>query len=243
MYLDSSVIRALILLAEQGGIVNSVKITTSQVARYIGTSQQSASRLLIRMERWGLVERRIVGRTGMLKITNKGMEILSELYVALKRVIEKPVEITLEGRVFSGLGEGAYYLSLPNYRNQIKEKLGFDPYPGTLNIRLLSRDSIENKRLLMRIADLYIEGFKDGVRSYGGVKAIMGTFNDNDLCGILFIERTHYGEEVIEVIAPVYLRGRYELKDGEKVSVKVTLPGNRHLSTGSSTTVRDLYAK
>ena len=42
----------------------------------------------------------------------------------------------LAGRVFTGQGEGKKYVSLSWVKHQIKEKLGFDPYPGTLNLRL-----------------------------------------------------------------------------------------------------------
>jgi hypothetical protein len=37
-----------------------------------------------------------------------------------------PPSITLEGTVFTGLGEGAYYISKEHYRKQFIEKLGFE---------------------------------------------------------------------------------------------------------------------
>jgi riboflavin kinase len=183
------------------------------LARVLGTSQQSASRILIRLEKEQLIERRNVGRIGYARITSKGYRQLVDLYSDLRLVVERPLDFVIEGKVFSGLGEGAYYVSLPGYRQQFREKLGFDPYPGTLNVRLLT--------------DVRIEGFRNGARTYGGLKAITGTFNDAELCAILFIERSHYGEDVIEVISPVYLRGKYGLRDGDKVRVRVTLPRER----------------
>ncbi|MEM3952216.1 MAG: DUF120 domain-containing protein [Nitrososphaerota archaeon] len=44
---------------------------------------------------------------------------------------------------------------------------------------------------------------------------------------IIFAERTHYGKDVIEIIAPVYLRGKYGLRDGDKVFVKVILESSK----------------
>ncbi len=43
----------------------------------------------------------------------------------------------LGGEVISGIGGegGAYYVK--QYSHLIKEYLGFDPYPGTLNVRVL----------------------------------------------------------------------------------------------------------
>ena len=227
MPLANMQLKALFFLAEHEAFVNSVKVTTPMIARHLGTSQQSASRLLIKMEHEGLIERRMMGRMSYIRITKKGMEELMNLHASLKTILERPVRVVLEGRVFTGLGEGAYYMSLPNYKNQIREKLGFDPYPGTLNINLLSKDSVENRRQVQRFADITIEGFKNDRRTYGGLRCILGTFNNNDICAVLFIERTHYDENTIEVISPVYLRGKYGLRDGDKVQVSVALPTSR----------------
>lgn len=224
MNLNKMHLKTLLLLAEKEAYVKSVKFTTPILAQMLGTSQQSASRILIKMENEGLIERRIVGRLSYIKLTDKGINELKNLYIELKSIIERPMEVTLEGRVFSGLGEGAYYLSQDHYKRNIKEKFGFDPYPGTLNITLLSKDAIENRELIKRYADIEINGYKNALRTYGRVRGILGTFNDKDLCAILFIERTHYGENVIEVISPIYLRGKYGLRDGDKVKVTVSLP-------------------
>ncbi|MEM0320001.1 MAG: DUF120 domain-containing protein, partial [Candidatus Nezhaarchaeales archaeon] len=40
---------------------------------------------------------------------------------------------------------------------------------------------------------------------------------------VLLIERTHYGRDTIEIIAPINLRQALKLKDGDKVSVEVQL--------------------
>ena len=45
-------------------------------------------------------------------------------------------ELDVTGVLFSGLGEGAYYIMIKGYRKQFQSKLGFDPFPGTLNLRL-----------------------------------------------------------------------------------------------------------
>lgn len=224
MNLNKMQLRLLLYLYERNGFSNGVQVTTPALARFLNTSQQSASRVMIKMEKEGFIERRMVGRSCYVRLTEKAVNELSELYAELKRIIEKPVEVVLEGRVFSGMGEGAYYISLPWYRDQIRKKLGFDPYPGTLNVNLLSWDSIQNRRLVGKYADIWIEGFKDRNRTYGGARAILASFNNSDLCAILYIERTHYGENVIELISPVYLRGKYGLSDGDKVKITVTLP-------------------
>ena len=61
-------------------------------------------------------------------------------------------------------------MSLKEYVVQFKEKIGYVPYPGTLNIML---DEISSANLLNMLAtkepDAMIDGFSDGKRTYGWV--------------------------------------------------------------------------
>ncbi|MEM4238834.1 MAG: DUF120 domain-containing protein, partial [Nitrososphaerota archaeon] len=148
MNLNKMQLRLILYLYERKGFGTGVQVTTPVLAKHLNTSQQSASRIMIKLEKEGFIERRMVGRSCYVRLTEKAVNELSELYTELKRVIERPVEVVLEGRVFSGMGEGAYYISLPWYRDQIRKKLGFDPYPGTLNVNLLSWDAIQNRRII-----------------------------------------------------------------------------------------------
>jgi riboflavin kinase len=73
-------------------------------------------------------------------------------------------QITFEGTVFSGKGEGKKFISLPWVKRQIEEKLGFTPYAGTLNIRLTA-ESANRKELLEKAKKFEIlpeEGFCKG---------------------------------------------------------------------------------
>lgn len=117
---------------------NYVEITTRELSRSINRSQQSASKHLLDLESVGYVDRIRKGHTIRIKITDKGYMQIYSLYEKLRSAFESSVGdvITLEGRVVSGMGEGAYYMSLEGYRKQFREKLGYEPFPGTLNIKL-----------------------------------------------------------------------------------------------------------
>src|SRR5439155_26242450 len=100
-----------------------------------GGSHQTASRHLIEMEKLGLIERSRDGRDQKVRITGEGLRELSDMYVNLKRVFEAPrKDLVITGSVFDGLSEVSYYMSLNSYRKQFISKLGFDPFPGTLNL-------------------------------------------------------------------------------------------------------------
>ncbi|MCD6536551.1 MAG: helix-turn-helix domain-containing protein, partial [Thaumarchaeota archaeon] len=49
--------RILLFLAEHGGIARELSISTVKLAEELETSQQTASRVLIELERAGLIER------------------------------------------------------------------------------------------------------------------------------------------------------------------------------------------
>src|SRR5208337_4812172 len=128
----------LLKLAEMGAYRRTAKISTEYLARKLGISQQTASRYLIELEHKRWINRNITPEGSLIKIEDTGTKELQRLYSNLKCIMEKsyPPSVTLEGTVFTGLGEGAYYISKEHYRKQFAEKLGFDPYPGTLNLKL-----------------------------------------------------------------------------------------------------------
>lgn len=210
-------------LAEMGAYGRGIQISTTSLAEKLELSQQSASRHLIELEHLGLIERHITARGELIQITNKGVEELRRVHLGLKTVLEKPTPtfLTFEGQVFSGLGEGAYYISLRGYRRQIVRKLGFDPYLGTLNLKLISKIGIETRKELEVYPGIVLEGFENEKRSYGPAKCFKALINNVVKGAVVTAFRTHYDESVLEVIAPVYLRTRLNLKDGDKVQVKV----------------------
>lgn len=63
----------------------------------------------------------------------------------------------IEGEVVSGLGEGRYFLSLPPYKEIFKKILGFEPYEGTLNLKL-DREFDINKFKYIETEDFEFNG-------------------------------------------------------------------------------------
>ena len=208
-------------LSEQGATTEEVVSSTSDLAKGIGGSQQTASRRLIEMEKLGLIERSRDGRDQKVRITGDGLRELSDMYVNLKRVFEAPKkDLVITGAVFTGLSEGSYYMSLDGYRKQFISKLGFDPFPGTLNLRI-SKENLNDRKILDTYPFVYIEGFANEKRTYGPAKCFRAVVNDKVKSAIVLPIRAHYGEDVVELIAPVSLRKQFKLVDGDKVHVRV----------------------
>jgi riboflavin kinase len=215
-----SLLITLYKLIEVGAYPDEVIFTTSELAKLLGASQQTASRHLIELEKMGLIHRVRLGRRESIKITPGGVKHLDNMFLTLRRAFElKKAEVAFEGVLFSGLGEGAYYVNQEGYRKQFTEKLGFEPYPGTLNLRVRKEDQ-EEVRMLEASPFILIEGFTDGNRSFGPAKCFHGKVGEKMNGALIFPVRTHYSGDVVELISTEYLRKALRVKDGDTVKVR-----------------------
>lgn len=212
---------ALLYLHKKKAAKQFVQLSTSEIAKALGVSQQAISKQMQQMENDNIIERRKGGRGYSIHVTERGIELLNMFYTAFKEALEgSERELIIKGRVFTGIGEGAYYVSLQGYREQFITKLGFEPFPGTLNLKLSESDSALKSRLKM-MEGIAIVGFSDGKRTYGGAKCFPATINGKYRGAALLIERTHYGDNVLEVISPFNLREEAGLRDGDTVEVNI----------------------
>ena len=124
--------------------------------------------------------------------------------------------MVLVGIVTSGLGKGAVFMSIDYYKKNIKEKLGFFPYPGTLNLNV----NKEQTHLLKNIPPIRIESFKKDNKTFGGASCYKIKINNID--GFIIVpDLTEHEENMVEVIAPVNLKSELKIKDGHKVKIQL----------------------
>ncbi len=202
----------LILLLRKGAHKKPLRITTGELGSLAGMSQQNASRRLAALGRSGYIERKGDG----VMLSEKANDELAGLYSSLKGVFEGG-RLEIEGTIVKGLGEGSFYMSLPGYRKQIKGRLDFDPYPGTLNIRLDGGQEWKRQRLLEG-EPVVIPGFRDRERTYGDIFAFRCKLEGRD-CAIVVPLRTHHGPDILEIICPFNAKRTLRKKDGERVKV------------------------
>lgn len=215
--------RLLLHLAELGAWNAMTRVSTLEVAAKAGVSQQTASRHLIALENRGYIQRQLSPRGSQIMITEPGRRALEHTYRQLRQVIEgQPQSLRVTGIVVSGLGEGAYYMSMREYRDQFLTKLGFDPFPGTLNLRL-PPGLLWVRRELEAAPAIIVEGFTSRGRTFGRVKCFPALINHAVEGTVTLINRTHHDTRVIEVIAPINLRKRLSLREGSPVHVTIFL--------------------
>lgn len=135
------------------------------------------------------------------------------------------------GIVSSGLGRAHIFMSQEHYQEQFKKIIGRNAWPGTLNVKVEGESLTLYQKLRVTagldegdasdIESHRIKGFdRDGV-SFGGATAFLGSISCGDGrhdCAILIPDLTRH-EDVVEVIAGIFLRESCDLVDGDEVSI------------------------
>lgn len=130
--------------------------------------------------------------------------------------------LTLTGDVTAGMGKAQEFLSLPGYVAQFKERLGYEPYPGTLNVTLTG--DLDSRVRVATFDSVTIDSWELDGQSFGGVECypcyVETRTNDSyDDAYVLVPDRTDHADDKLELIAPVRLRDRLELADGDELTV------------------------
>jgi len=125
-------------------------------------------------------------------------------------------EIVLKGNVFSGNKQGSRFVNLPWVKKQINEKLGFNPYIGTLNLQLPNKTALDRLREADGIIIVPEKGYFDG-------KCFKTLVNEKVEGAVVLPDVPDYPPDLLEVLAPVNLRKTFGLKDGMEVKVSVRI--------------------
>jgi riboflavin kinase len=205
-------------LALLGGIRNKIEISSLELAKQLKTSQQTASRYLLELDKEGMVTREFGIKKQLIQITNIGSEILQEEHFQYQQIFDLSDKVHFTGKIVSGMGEGRYYTVQKGYIEQFKDKLGFVPYPGTLNVEIefVERNKL---RLLRNYGAIIIEEFKTENRSFGGVRCFHAKI-EGIKGAIVLPLRSHYSN-ILEFISPENLRKKLDLRDGDEIKTVV----------------------
>jgi riboflavin kinase len=214
------------LVALEGALEGRTTVTCSELADRLDASNQTASRRLQRLEDAGHLHREVTGNGQLVSLTDEGERALQREYADYRRLFEGDADVTLRGTVTSGMGEGRHYISLPGYMRQFRERLGYEPFPGTLNVEL-SDESIRTRARMDALDPVEIDGWADDERTYGPAfcwpAAVETTDGERyDDVHVIAPERTHHDADQLEVIAPEKLRETLEIEDDDELNVHVS---------------------
>ena len=127
-------------------------------------------------------------------------------------------QIRIRGFITSGKGVGKNFVGLEWAQKQFREKLGFNPYPGTLNL-ILSNEEAEKRKKLEKFKGIVIIPEK-GYCKAKCFKAKIKGLNGAEAALILPLV-PNYPENLIEIISSLNLREKLDLKDGDDIEILI----------------------
>ena len=128
-------------------------------------------------------------------------------------------DMTIQGKIVSGVRKAAFFTQLDWVQNQCRDKLGFKPYPGTLNLEI-------DEETLSAIEALKKE--EDGVCltpvDPQFCEAVVWAVSVGDFPGALIVPsedvRVH-GKHIIEILSPVGLKESLKVNDGDTLTIEL----------------------
>lgn len=139
-------------------------------------------------------------------------------------------EHSFTGRIVTGASEAAFFTQLDWVREQCSQKLGFTPFPGTLNIDI-SPQKITNMETFLTGVDVDLRSPDPKFCS----ARIVPVNLEGIPAAVLFPdEKTRvHGQNILEILAPVSVREVLQKKDGDLISITMDRKADSRLKKTS----------
>jgi CTP-dependent riboflavin kinase len=125
--------------------------------------------------------------------------------------------LLLVGEACSGLGEGASFTALEWVRREFLARLGFEPYPGTFNLRMHGPEWEAARIILAREAGIPIVPEPGFCAAKCFHVVVAGSITG----AVVFPEIAGYPPDKFEVISAVPVRQALGVGDGERIAVSI----------------------
>ena len=126
---------------------------------------------------------------------------------------------SLQGVLTTGLGQGAQFMRIEWVRRAIHRMVGFDPYPGTLNLRLVDTDMLLAWRQIQKGPALLLT---PPPPERCGARLFLVVVAPDVPAAVVVPDVTRHGDDVLELVAGVHVRSVLALKDNDRV--RLTFP-------------------
>lgn len=212
-------------LALKGAVNKTITASTSEIATELSVSDQTISRRIRQLESSGLLSRTLVPEGQELTITSEGENTLLRELEEYQQIFDENAGLQIKGKITNGLGKAKDYIDLDGYKHQFEELLGYEPYPGTLNVSLNDESRKKRTRLEAK-SGTYIEEWKDGEQTYGAAVCYQIRLENSsgetfEPAHILIPDRTDHDESNLEIIGPVQFRSNLDLNKEEEITIHV----------------------
>ena len=136
----------------------------------------------------------------------------------------------MKGRVVSGAKKAAFFTQLDWVLEQCLEKLGFKPFPGTLNVEVMPESLLDVKSLH---EEKGIELVPPDLINSASCSAKVLPVSIEGIGGAMIIPEEKvriHGKNILEAIAPLNLKDALHKDDGDTITLTI----HRTLPTGNN---------
>lgn len=126
----------------------------------------------------------------------------------------------IHGRLITGEGQGRHFTRLDWARRQFMDKLGIDPFPGTINLVINDSESMSVWGRLKATPGVRIENPKGGALDCNArcYRVSIGGKLDG---AIVLPEVVDYEEDRVEIIAAIGIRSTLNINDGDSLILEI----------------------
>jgi CTP-dependent riboflavin kinase len=142
---------------------------------------------------------------------------MGEAAMAVTERVTEAETLLLAGEACSGLGEGAAFTRLEWVRREFLARLGFEPYPGTFNLRMAGPEWEEARRVMARKAGIAITP----EAGYCAAKCFHVVVGGCITGAVVFPAVAGYPADKFEVVSAVPVRQALGVSDGDSVAVSI----------------------
>lgn len=226
--LDRDELAALRTVARAGALDRVFTGAAAELTDRLDLPREAALRTLRRLREAGYLtpDGGGEGRGEGVRVTDAGRVLLAREYADYCRLFDSAASLRLAGAVTEGVGAASGFVSLGGYVEQFRERLGYEPFHGTLNVAVDEGSRADGYRLEAR-EGVRVDGWESDGRTYGGVTCHPVTVETADgrtyePAHVIVPDRTRHDASELEILAPDRLRDELGLRDGDAVIVHVS---------------------
>ena len=109
-------------------------------------------------------------------------------------------------------------MGLPWVRDVIRRMTGFDPYPGTFNVRLVDPNMVAVWRRIRQGPGLRVA---PPAPEQCGARLIAVVVAPDVAAAVIVPDVTRHGDEMLELVAGVHVRSLLGLRDDDPVTLQI----------------------
>jgi CTP-dependent riboflavin kinase len=124
------------------------------------------------------------------------------------------------GRLATGRGRGSHFTRLEWARQQFLDKLGIDPFPGTINLIVENEESMKIWERLKATPGIRIENPNAGPDDCDA-RCYPVSINGQIEAAIVLPEVANYSPAKVEIIAADGVRAALDIHDGDSLGLEI----------------------